>query len=276
MAYEGRELELSRHARVIGEELESILEAIEEFINTREGTIKSLKAIVEDMKFCSKGARIAKIAGAGFGAAAGVLAGVCLVAAPFTGGLSLFGLAGGAAIGAVGALTGVGAHIGETVDNHLKFKSAEELLDKDNKRAKNLQYKINGFHATLSELEKTTKFKITPEEMIKAVEGYYRFNRAGAGAVAIGAKVAPKMLKPILQAGKLGEVLEVVAVAGKVARVAGAVIAVALVPFDIYNIVTNAIDLAEGKLSEKADIVDKTRKELEENLKRWKDLINTR
>lgn len=273
MAYEGREFELYIYASVIAECLESILEAIEKFINTREETIQSLQAIVKDMKRCSKGARISRIVGASGGIAGGVLAGVCLVAAPFTAGASLIGLVPSAIIGGAGAATGVGAHIGEIIDNHLNFKSAKELLDKDNDRAKNLQDKLNGFHVKLAEMEKKMKSKITPDVLGKALEGFYRINNTAAGVVAIGAKVAPKMLQSFLQAGKLTDLLEVTAVVGRVARVAGAVISVALIPFDIYNIVTNAIDLKEGKLCEKTERVDKACKELQEDVKRWKDLM---
>ena len=243
-------------------------EAYEDFIQTRKFTIKSLEHILECMKSCTKSAGISKIAGASGAVAGGILAGACVLLAPFTAGASLAGLVPSAILGGAGAVTSIGAEIGEIIDNKISFKNAKELLEKDSNIASNLQKQIERVNYAAAALGRQKGIIMTPDKIVKLCEKY----------LLKGPKLALQTLHVVtklsifLQAGKLKSILS--ALEGlKLAAKSGAIaFSIILVPLEIYNIVSNAIALHKGTLSEKAAIVEEQLKVLKENFKGFEGL----
>ena len=125
----------------------------------------------DDLDKAFKRVAAAKIAGSGLGIAGGVLSivGGGLILGGITAPAGIPILVVGAALGVGGGITGVGATIGDVVNNRRALKQANEWIRQGSELCKDLIKKYNDYHETLDTIMK--EHGKSEEEIIKTTIG---------------------------------------------------------------------------------------------------------
>ncbi|CAF3718252.1 unnamed protein product [Rotaria socialis] len=123
-------------------------ECLNEYSETADDCLKLLRELVNDIKAHHKRCFVVKTAGTAVSISGSAVAIGCIIATPFTGGVSLFALAGfGAATAATGAATNAGTDV---VDGIWTTKYCAKLAEIDIRRkcvAKRLVHYLNQIEA---------------------------------------------------------------------------------------------------------------------------------
>ncbi|KAK3099660.1 hypothetical protein FSP39_007655 [Pinctada imbricata] len=210
-----------------------------EWKEKRKCTIQKLRYLADDIDKHTTNARIAHVTGLSGSIAAALITGGCLIAIPFTGGLSVIGAGIAAGIG----LTGGGVTLGTAVVRNLLekgiVKEVQEAIEEDRQLTKT-------FMDSISQVMKDpTTYLSSSRNMISV-----------AKFAAEMADVADDAIKAAGVAARVSKVLGLV----------GAALSIAILPFDIYDIVKTSINIHNNSLSETAEKVRNITNELEECL----------
>ncbi|CAG2197003.1 unnamed protein product [Mytilus edulis] len=224
----------------------------------KEKAILALEAVVKEMDSSEFTDNVTQIVGSGVSVAgaAAVLGGLLL--APFTGGVSAIVSIGGVVAGVAGGITNLTSD--KIKENYAlsKLKEAEDIIYADQERSQKLEKAEQNMHEALVVLKgladdsgtdikvylKTASGTSKTLNVAKIVEKTLKGVRGGIGGVTAGARAAGKLL------GKLSIGLAVVG--------AG---------FDIWSIVSNSQDIAQGSKSAVGIKITEHIKALKESLK---------
>lgn len=224
---------------------------LQQFIKSREPTIRTLKEIAAEMN-CSKlhGNR-AQIAGGVILIASSV---VGAVAAPFTGGVSLGLTIASVVLGGGGIVTRIGASIGMKMAEERFAKKANSVLKEDNKKAKQLQRSME-------------RLQLNPENLYRyGCKTVLFAGERSSNIVEVLTKFFPNVL---ISTKKAGSSVINVANIGSAVKLSGAAFGVMFIPLYVWDIVDGTEQLHEE--SEMARQLNKTIKELEQDLKDKKE-----
>ncbi|XP_061162588.1 apolipoprotein L6-like [Saccostrea echinata] len=218
---------------------EEIKRVCREWMSARKKTIRELRRLADDINAITKDSRIARVAGASTSVLGGIIATGCLIAAPFTGGISLLPAVAAGAFGGAGAVVTIGTSIAKTLLENGKITEVQRYLDEDKKFTEIL----------ISDLQKYAEYT---EAALK-----------GTRAMTAGAKFLIRLAGVGGEGGAQG--LRFIARFGKAI---GIVLSVAILPFDIYELVKSAIDIHNNNPSEASNEVRKIASQLEGDLKK--------
>ncbi|GCB80952.1 hypothetical protein scyTo_0022952, partial [Scyliorhinus torazame] len=232
--------------------------------------IIELQTVADDIDTCRRHASIATIVGSGTSAVGGTVAMAGMLAAPFTGGISL--LFTGAIL--AGGLTTAAASVTEVYANRGHEKKVDEVLERYNSSCQHL---MASFEKAFGAIESLTK--LSQEEMAAGLA-----KRLGLRPLSVGHN-SYKLVSTLLARKTLAEMsmlqrlaTEVSALLGSIqggnvvesvgyvkkmlfgtpivmspgARVATATLSTAFVAWDIYSLVTESLDLRKGSTTELA------------------------
>ncbi|OWF50582.1 uncharacterized protein LOC110450288 [Mizuhopecten yessoensis] len=104
----------------------------------RTKTIALLRQLADGLDEMENDVNISKVTGTSAAIAGGLGTLGCIIAAPFTGGLSTLGIAGFATLGAAGGAVNIGALIGKHFHESGLIKDVQKALDEDRKESENL------------------------------------------------------------------------------------------------------------------------------------------
>ncbi|XP_028396112.1 uncharacterized protein LOC114520100 [Dendronephthya gigantea] len=240
-----------------GEEIAQLKRELEElkrkWKRERKTTIMVLRALADDIQKDEENSRMATITGALsylFGKGVGLGSG-----AAFTGlGASLPLGAVGAVIAAVGGTTMAGTLIVNKVLRYRKVKNVCEAINTDAKETKNLQDKSDEVNEMMEKLKRLgRKNLIGPKGVEKAVQ----FSRSAIFTAMEFAKIF---------SGGLGETCRTVGGASRGLRLFGSVAGAALIPLDIYTLVSTFIKVRNGSIVQVVKEIRKLAQELENEL----------
>ncbi|XP_076109568.1 apolipoprotein L3-like [Mytilus galloprovincialis] len=224
-----------------------VRKAIKKFTVVRQETIDTLEKLAEYLDGLSSSTNVAKLAGGGVAISSGLIGLACLVAIPFTGGLSFLGSLACAGTGLAGGTTLVIADVIKSVNENAYVKEAEQALKIDRENTKTFYERLH-----LDEVIKAGK----------VVGG------TSKGVAFIG-RIATVIGKKALTRGGYTAVnaLKTVSALGKVAKFAGPVLSVVFLPFDIADVVSTAIDTSNGSVNAAASDIRKIVDALKDELK---------
>ena len=172
--------------------------------------------------------RKAKIVGSGAGIAGGLAA---VISIPLTGGLSAFVIATGIALGIGGAVKGFHADRKMDKTEQTLLEEAKAVLEHDEQVAKHLEHALERVKTDVDKLVR------------KGFRIGIGTGMATCGVVRVSAKLGPRIISRFPRAASvLGNTVRL----GRIAKGAGAALAVVFIPFDIWEIVDNANGLKSG------------------------------
>ncbi|KAK3100353.1 hypothetical protein FSP39_018600 [Pinctada imbricata] len=215
-----------------------------EWIEKRKGTIQKLRDLADDIDKHTKNGRIAHVTGLSGSIVAALITGGCLIAIPFTGGLSAIGAGVAAGIG----IAGGGVSLGTALVKHLLekgiIKEVQQAIDEDRQLTKTFMESIS--------------------QVLKDPTTYLSGSRKMLSVAKFAAEIADVADDAVKAAGVAARV-------SKVLGIVGAALSIAILPFDIYDLVKTSIDIHKKSLSETADKVRSIATELEEDLRNVRD-----
>lgn len=233
---------------------------VHDWIPKRKASVQTLRALADILMNHHNNVNIAKVSGASVSVAGTVVAGVGFGLAFVTFGASLILSAVGLGVAVAGGVTSAGSMIAEVCIQKDTFKSAQKIIDDDREATEAIEEQLK--------VVETKANKIITENTIKA-------GLAGASVVKnfvetglkFGARIAS------IAANESGEALfRGLSVAGKVFHIGGFVFSAALLPLDLYTLVTSSIKIdaaRKGKKDKEPDAVKKLREmadDLEKNM----------
>ncbi|XP_050409308.1 uncharacterized protein LOC126824168 [Patella vulgata] len=221
----------------------SITEALPmltEVIDNRKALVRILRDEAEKLNKLEKGVQKSEITGSAVGVIGGVMILAGVLGAPFTFGGSLSLTSAGGALGAAGGITGAGAAIAKSIITRNKRKEINKLLETDERLMGKLNEKLKLVHASAKLVFSGTKLVA---RLAKSVVKTLRVGDVAADAAKVGAKGLSKFSKTI--------------------KNGGAVLTAIAIPFEIYNIVSNSVDIHKGKQNELAKEFKRIANEIE-------------
>ena len=244
----------------LSKQAERLKAMVHDWIPKRKASVQTLRALADKLMKHHNNINIAKVSGASVSVAGTVVAGVGFGLAFVTFGVSLILSAVGLGVGAAGGVTSAGSMIAEVCIQKDTFKSAQKIIDDDREATEAIEEQ-------LKEVETKAK-KVILENGIKA-------GLAGASVVKncveTGFKLGVRVAS--IAANEGGEALfRGLSVAGKVVHIGGFVFSAALLPLDLYTLVTSSIKIdaaRKGKKDKEPDAVKKLREmadDLEKNM----------
>ena len=246
--------------------------ALSVWSSMRKKTIVALSKKKEELIKLGRNIRISKIAGATASIAGGATTVVGLALTPVTLGGSLLLAGVGAGVAAVGGATAVGATIADVAITKRTLKEASEILNVDNQ----LCQAVHALYTQLKEQAEAiskNNSDISPEDIIVAfLRGGESLLRMGTVAVAGGVAAAE-----IIGVGGVGA-LEGGILAARIGGAAltgvaifGGILALAVMPINIYDLATNAYRLSQKSPTKAVEAIEKQLEELE---KQRRDIEN--
>ncbi|WAR28279.1 IIGP1-like protein [Mya arenaria] len=203
---------------------------------------ESLKAVETSLDNESRNVKVLKVSTASVSLVCGVASSACLIAAPFTLGVSLIP---GIVLGAVAAASGfttAGSSVVEKIRQKkkiVKMKAAIEELESPC---------ADSDDATLKNIDSS---KVGVSDVLQGLKGAGTVTGSTIGITLRG-----------LESGAVSTLSSF----AKVVRVGGGIIGLVAVPFDVYTIVTESIDLHKGNYSAVAQDIREKRKVIERKL----------
>ncbi|KAK6192413.1 hypothetical protein SNE40_003882 [Patella caerulea] len=225
------------------------LPILTEVIDNRRALVRILREEADKLNKMEKDVQISEITGSTAGVTGGVMMLAGILGAPFTFGGSLSLTAAGAALGTAGAVTGAGAAIAKSVITKNKREEINKLLENDEKLMEKLEEKLRLVY-------ESAKLAISGTKLVagvaKSVVGLLRVGDAVVDGAKVGAKGLGKFAKTI--------------------KVGGAVLTAIAIPFDIYTIVSNSVDIHNGTQNELAKEFKRLANEIEETQKHLNEM----
>ncbi|XP_038648863.1 apolipoprotein L6-like [Scyliorhinus canicula] len=253
--------------------------------------IIELQTVADDIDTCHRRASIATIAGSSTSAVGGTVAMAGMLAAPFTGGISL--LFTGAIL--AGGITTAAASVTEAHANKGHKKKVDEILVRYNNSCQDL---MEFFEKAFGAIESLTK--LSQEEMAAGLAKQLGLRPLSVGqnsytlvSTLLARKTLAEMsvlqrlatdVSALLGSIQSGNVVESVGYVKKMlfgtpimmsqgARLATATLSTAFVAWDIYSLVTESMDLRKGSTTELAQQVRKKAEGIEEKLKTFQGIF---
>ncbi|XP_041054073.1 apolipoprotein L6-like isoform X2 [Carcharodon carcharias] len=248
-------------------------------------SIVDLQTVADDIDTCHRNASIATIVGSGASAVGGTAAMVGLLAAPFTGGASLYFT--GAAL--VGGFTSTTACITEAYANKGHQKKVDEILERYNIDSQELMESFKGAYGAIECLTKLSQVEmaagLAKRLGIRPISVGYNSYRLVSTVLARKALEEMSVLQGLatkvsallgsLQSGNFVDSMGYVKsllfgkplVVTNCAWVATAALSTAFVAWDVYSLVTETMNLHKGNKKELAQRVQNKAEEIEGKLK---------
>lgn len=237
----------------------------------RKETINELAKKKDELVALGSDIRISKIAGSSASIVGGFTTVVGLALAPFTLGTSLIVAGVGAGVATLGGVTTVGATIADAAITKRKLKEAGEILEVDNQ----LCQIVDDLYSQLKELAgKISKAsKISQEDVIvAALQGGENVLRLGV-VVYTSAEIISMGGVTAIEGGVLAARVGGAALSG--AAVVGGVLAVAVMPINIYDLASNAYRLSHSSPTKAVENIEKRLKELEKQREKIEEMLES-
>ncbi|XP_067834596.1 apolipoprotein L3-like, partial [Heptranchias perlo] len=259
--------------RDLYKEMERFLILFPGFKIRTEKSITQLRRVADDIDTCHRCASVATVVGSGTSAVGGTLLVAGLLAAPFTGGISL--LLTGA--GVVGGITSASASITETMMNKSKQGEVDEIIERYNSDSKLLMESFNMAYGAIDGLIRLSQTEIAAG-LAKRV-GIHPLSVGQKSYTLVSTILAKQTLAKTSRLQRLAmEVSELYGslqsanfvestariknllfgmphVVPSSAKLATKALSTAFVAWDIYSLVTETIDLRKGSRTELAQQV---------------------
>lgn len=211
---------------------------IRDWTPKRKTTVRILRELADKLKEHHTNVCIAQVSGS-----AGSVFGFTVAAVGFglsfvTFGASLVVATVGMGIGAAGGLTNAGSTLAKIFIERDTYKEAQNIIDDDRKTTKKIL-------ELLTEIEESTVGKASWHGLQAATSGactVYKFVDAGF-------KVGVRVASPALAEGG-GALFTGLRGFSRVAHIGGFVVNAALLPYDIYTLVTNAMEIDAARKGE--------------------------
>lgn len=249
---DSRPLDISALQADLRAELENLCSILIRWLPNRKDAKRELLLLADKLNKHQKNVSIAKLTGAttslvGTGFIIGGFA-----ASFFTLGISLVVSAVGAGIGGLGGLTAAGASITQYFLNKEIYKSAQEAIDRDRELTMELL-------SCLERLEINIQLIRDNENLFNSLNDklFFGLNVLGslkmlgknlAGDFVFTAKIAATAAD--LTADATSTVFKTMSTAGRVLHIGGFAVGMALVPLDLYTLVSSSISLHKGNTSD--------------------------
>ena len=218
-----------------------------QLIEKRQTTIILLRKLADEMDKHEHNGRIAHVTGLSASIVGGLITVGCLIALPFTGGLSAIGVGVAVGFGVGGGGMSLGTAIVKGRLKNGNLKNVQGAIDEDRRLQNSLTESIRDV-------------LVRPDIYIRGANGIV----GTAKLIARIADVADDALKGLGTAARVSKVLVFV----------GAGITVAIMPFDIYDLVKTSIDIHRRSVSETAKMIREIADELEESLQTLHELLD--
>ena len=234
----------------LSKQAERLKAMVHDWIPKRKASVRTLRALADELMEHHYNVHIAKVAGTSASVAGTVVAGVGFGLSFFTFGASLILSAVGLGVGAAGGATNAGSMIAEACIQKSTFNTAQKIIDDDREATKAIEEQ-------LKEVETKAK-KIIIRNGIKAgVAGAFVVKNCVETGLKFGARIAS------IAANEGGEALfRGLSVAGKVVHIGGFAFSAVLLPVDLHTLVTSSIEIdaaRKGKKDKEPDAVKKLR-----------------
>ena len=210
-----------------------------QLIEQRKKTIALLQKLADELDKHEQNGRIAHVTGLSASIVSGVITAGCLIAIPFTGGLSAIGAGVAAGVGLAGGSVSLGTLAVKKLLKKGILKEVKEAIDEDRKLQESLKESIR-------------EFMMQPDTYLKGAHKLVGIARV----IAEIADVADDALKGLGAAAKVSKVLGVV----------GGIISVAILPWDIVDLVKTSIDIHKKTITETAANIRDIAVEMEKTL----------
>ncbi|XP_078346245.1 uncharacterized protein LOC144631638 [Oculina patagonica] len=225
--------------------------AFRDWIPKRKATVRTLRVFADELMEHHNKVCIAQVAGSSFSIAgfATLATGFGLSFVTFGASLVLCGV--GLVMGAAGGLTNVGSSMAEAFIQKKTFDTVQKIIEEDREATEAIQ-------KLLEQSEQTIKQRLN--QWLKKL----KMGSRGANILKTCAETGYKIGVRVGAASKGGEALfKSLSVAGRVAHVGGFVFNAALLPLDIYTLVTNSMEIdasRKGNKDKETEVVKQLRK----------------
>ena len=218
-----------------------------EYIEKRREAILQLRKLAEELEKHEHNGRIAHVTGLCLSIVGGVITVGCLIAIPFTGGLSTIGAGVAEGIGLGGGGTSLGTAIVNKCLEKGILKRVQSSINEDKRLKKD--------------------FLDTIPDILGRPDTYLKGGNGIVGAAKLITKIidcADDAMKGLGTAARVSKVLGYI----------GAGITVAIMPLDIYDLIKTSIDIHKKTVSETASDIRKIASELEDSLPTLYELLD--
>lgn len=223
--------------------------SIRDWVTKRKATVCSLRVLVDELMEHHKNVCVANVAGssvsiAGFAALA---TGFGLSFVTFGASLALCGV--GTVVGIAGGLVNLGSSVTEAFLQKTTLHTVQKIIEEDREATKAIE-------KLLKEAKQQNKLPL--DEMLMEFHGVRILKTCTETGYKIGVRVGAQA------ASEGGEALfRSLKMAGRVIHIGGFVVNAALLPIDIYTLVTNAMKIdafKNGKKDKEPEVVKELRK----------------
>ncbi|XP_078348481.1 uncharacterized protein LOC144633503 [Oculina patagonica] len=255
---------MAKQSKLLNEQVEQLKAMIHDWISKRKNSVTTLRDFANKLVLHHNNLCIAKVTGSSTAIMGFFLTAVGFGLSFVTFGTSLIISAVGLGVGATGGLTSAGSMIAEACIQKDTFDAAQKIIDDDRKAHEAIEKLLEEFgnEAQNSQIENGVKAGLT---IVK-------------NCVESGLKVGAKIASTAASEG--GEALfRGLSVAGRAVHIGGFALSAVLLPFDIYTLVTNSMEIDASRKGEKdkePKAVKKLREladELERNMPNENDVI---
>ena len=261
----GREREPEREPREMFAPIE-LTDSIQSWIPKRLKTIDTCRSLADQLHKHDKNVHIAKVSGSSFSIAGFVLIAVGFGLAPVTLGTSTILSAVGGAVCAGGGTTAAGSSLAKIAIFKTRLAQAQVIIDADRQAQESVAKRLDELLRKESKLKRLKHlrkcFKFSTN-MLLLTHHLGKCAKAGSrAAAAAGSDGAEAALRSI-------------GIAGNAARIGMFTFSAVLLPFDIYTLVTSAMNIkshGEDEPEEVKRLKDKA-DELERELNEWLEFV---
>ncbi|CAJ0916493.1 unnamed protein product [Ranitomeya imitator] len=244
---------------LLNDDIKNLRGILTDLLNTIADCSTTLLRIADDLDEFHRGATIASVTGSSVGLAGGITTVVGLILAPFTAGASLIVSGVGAAVAAVGGITGASASIADTVNMKNKCSRVEEIvkavnleMDKFQKASKNLASLITD---------------ISEQQVVDSPDAARAVGRGAYAALEIGR---------LIQLGKVSATVargaQIAARGAQVFGVVSGILAGLFIFVDGFFIIKGSVDIHRGSKTEQAAQIRECAEEIEKIQKEFQKL----
>ncbi|XP_077147372.1 uncharacterized protein LOC143808509 [Ranitomeya variabilis] len=248
-----------KHLEMLNNDIKNLRGILTDLLNTIADCSTELLRIADDLDKFHRGATIASVTGSSVGLAGGITTIVGLILAPFTAGASLIVSGVGAAVAAVGGITGASASIADSENMKNKCSRVEEIV-------KTVNLEMDKFQKASKKLDSL----ITDISEQQVVDGPHAARAVGRGAY------AALEVGRLIQLGNVSATVargaQIAARGAQVFGVVSGVLAGLFIFVDGFFIFKGSKDIHQGSKTEQAAKIRKCAEEIKKIQKEFQKL----
>ena len=226
--------------------------SIKSWSSNREDTVKALRKLADELMEHHKNVHIAKVSGSSFSIAGFALIATGFGLAPVSFGTSLLLSAVGGAVCAGGGVTAAGAGVAKNRIFNIKLAKAQELIKADRNAQESVKKHMNDIYKLRRNASKPSITHLAFEASLASlIKNLVDLNKCAKAGTRVATTAASEGVEGVLRG---------IAVASNAVRIGLFAVSVALLPLDIYTLVTSAQEIDSTRKGDKDKVPEAVQK----------------